>query len=160
MRAVLQRVARASVSVEGETVARIGRGLAILLGVGSGDRPEDGERLAAKIAGLRLFADERGRMHQAVADVSGSILVIPQFTLYADVRHGRRPDFAAAAPPERSEQLFRAFCGSLRAHDLTVELGRFGAHMVIELVADGPVTVIATTDGWDEGNLGAKRPSA
>ncbi len=154
MRAVVQRVRSAVVHVAGEPVTQIGPGLAILLGVGAADRPEDGERLAAKILALRVFDDDRGRLDRTVLDVGGAVLVVPQFTLYGDVRHGRRPDFAHAAPPDSGRRLFEAFCGVLRGARASVAQGRFGANMRVELSCDGPVTVVASTDGWAEGDLG------
>ena len=156
MRAVVQRVRSASVHAAEESVADIGPGLAVLLGIAADDRPEDGERLAAKILSLRIFDDGRGRLDRNVADVGGSVLVIPQFTLYGDVRHGRRPDFTAAAPPELGRRLFDAFCGVLRGADATVAQGRFGADMRIVLEADGPVTLLLSTDGWAQADLGRK----
>ena len=158
MRAVIQRVRSASVQVDEEVIARIGPGLAVLLGVASDDRPEDGERLAAKIVALRIFDDGRGRMERSVIDVSGSVLVVPQFTLYGDARHGRRPDFTAAAPPETGRRLFDAFCGVLRGADVEVAQGRFGAHMRVLLDADGPVTIVVSTDGWEQADLGRRAP--
>lgn len=125
----------------------------MLLGVGAGDRPEDGERLARKLVDLRVFEDERGRLHLGVAAIGGSILVVPQFTLYGDLRRGRRPDFTHAAPPERGLALFDAFCGSLRGAGATVESGRFGAHMQVAMEADGPVTIVASTDDWPESEV-------
>lgn len=154
MRAVVQRVRSATVHVAEETIATIGPGLAVLLGIAADDRPEDGERLAPKILSLRIFDDGRGRLDRSVVDVGASILVIPQFTLYGDVRHGRRPDFTAAAPPELGRRLFEAFCGVLRGADATVAQGRFGADMRIALEADGPVTLVLSTDGWAEADLG------
>ena len=156
MRAVVQRVRSASVHIADENVASIGPGLAVLLGVAANDRPEDGERVAAKVLALRIFDDGRGRLDKTLADVSGSVLVIPQFTLYGDVRHGRRPDFTAAAPPELGRRLFDAFCGVLRGADAVVAQGRFGADMRILLEADGPVTLVLSTDGWAEADLGRK----
>jgi D-aminoacyl-tRNA deacylase len=156
VRAVVQRVRSATVHVADETVARIGPGLAVLLGIAAADRPEDGERVAAKVLALRIFDDDRGRLDRSVTDSGGSILVIPQFTLYGDVRHGRRPDFTAAAPPELGRRLFEGFCGVLRGADVTVAQGRFGANMRIELEADGPVTLVLATDGWAEADLGRK----
>lgn len=156
MRAVVQRVRSASVHVGDETIATIGPGLAVLLGVATDDRPEDGERLAAKVLALRIFDDGRGRLDRTVKDVSGSVLVVPQFTLYGDVRHGRRPDFTAAAAPELGRRLFDAFCGVLRGADAVVESGRFGADMRIVLEADGPVTLVLSTDGWAEADLGRR----
>jgi D-tyrosyl-tRNA(Tyr) deacylase len=154
VRAVVQRVRSATVHVADETVAKIGPGLAVLLGVAADDRPEDGERVAAKILALRIFDDDRGRLDRTVIDTGGSIVVIPQFTLYGDVRHGRRPDFTAAAPPDLGRRLFDAFCGVLRGADATVAQGRFGANMRIELEVDGPVTLVLSTDGWAEADLG------
>lgn len=156
MRAVVQRVRSASVHVADETVATIGAGLAVLLGVAADDRPEDGERVAAKLLALRIFDDGRGRLDRTVADAGGSVLVIPQFTLYGDVRHGRRPDFTAAAPPELGLRLFEAFCGVLRGADAVVAQGRFGADMRVVLEADGPVTLVLSTDGWAQADLGRK----
>jgi len=137
-----------------ERVSEIGAGFVVLLGVGRSDRPEDGERLAAKVAALRVFDDTRGRLNRTVREAGGAVLVVPQFTLFGDIRHGRRPDFTAAAPPEVGERLFDAFCGVLRGSGLTVAAGRFGAHMRVSIEADGPVTIVATTDGWAEGELG------
>ncbi len=156
MRAVVQRVRSASVHIADEITATIGPGMVVLLGVAADDRPEDGERVAAKILALRIFDDGRGRLDRALKDVSGSVLVIPQFTLYGDVRHGRRPDFTAAAAPELGRRLFDAFCGVLRGADASVEQGRFGADMRIVLEADGPVTLVLSTDGWAESDLGRK----
>lgn len=146
----------ASVEVDDEVVGQIGRGLAILLGVAGADRPEDGERLAAKIASLRVFDDDRGRLGRSIVEVAGAALVIPQFTLYADLRHGRRPDFTAAAAPEAGERLYEAFCGVLRGAGLVVAQGRFGATMRVNLEGDGPVTIVASTDGWEQGELGKR----
>ena len=156
MRAVVQRVRSASVHVANETIATIGPGLTVLLGVAADDRPEDGERLAAKVLALRIFDDDRGRLDRTLKDSGGSVLVIPQFTLYGDVRHGRRPDFTAAAPQELGRRLFDAFCGALRGADAAVAQGRFGADMRIVLEADGPVTLVLSTDGWAEADLGRK----
>ena len=156
MRAVVQRVRSAAVHVADEEIARIGRGLVVLLGVAADDRPEDGERLAAKIVALRIFDDERGKLGQTVLEAGGEVLVIPQFTLYGDIRHGRRPDFAHAAPPELGRRLFEAFCGVLRGADAKVSLGVFGAAMRVLIEGDGPVTVAASTDGWAEGDIGRK----
>jgi D-tyrosyl-tRNA(Tyr) deacylase len=156
VRAVVQRVRSASVHVADETIATIGQGLAVLLGVAIDDRPEDGERVAAKVLALRIFDDGRGRLDRTVKDVSGSVLVIPQFTLYGDVRHGRRPDFTAAAAPELGRRLFDAFCGVLRGADAVVAQGRFGAEMRIVLEADGPVTLVLSTDGWAQADLGRR----
>jgi D-tyrosyl-tRNA(Tyr) deacylase len=156
VRAVVQRVRSAAVHVDDERVADIQVGLVILLGVAMDDRPEDGERLAAKILALRIFDDDRGKLGRTVLDVAGGVLVVPQFTLYGDVRHGRRPDFAHAAPPDLGRRLFDAFCGVLRGADARVSMGRFGANMRVQLEADGPVTIVVSTDGWVEGDLGTK----
>jgi D-tyrosyl-tRNA(Tyr) deacylase len=147
-------VRSASVSVGDEGVADIKSGLVVLIGVGANDRPEDGERLAAKIAALRIF-EEAGKMQLALADVGGAVLAVPQFTLYGDARHGRRPDFTAAAPAELGKRLFDAFCGALRGAGVEVRQGRFGAAMLVTLEADGPVTLALSTDGWRESEIGS-----
>jgi D-tyrosyl-tRNA(Tyr) deacylase len=156
VRAVVQRVRSASVHVADETIATIGPGLTVLLGIAADDRPGDGERIAAKILALRIFDDGRGRLDRTLPDIGGSVLVIPQFTLYGDVRRGRRPDFTSAAPPELGRRLFEAFCGVLRGADAVVAQGRFGADMRIVLEADGPVTLVISTDGWAEADLRRK----
>lgn len=142
MKAVLQRVARAEVRVAGEVVGRIGPGLLVLLGVAREDPPGDEQVLARKIAGLRIFPDEAGRMNRSVLDAGGAALVVSQFTLLADAAHGRRPSFLGAAPPEEAERRYLAFCEALRGEGLTVETGRFGALMEVELVNQGPVTIL------------------
>jgi D-tyrosyl-tRNA(Tyr) deacylase len=149
----VQRVRAASVEVDGERTASIGRGVVVLLGVGANDTAIDGERLAAKIASLRIFDDGSGKLQHAVADAGGSVLVVPQFTLYGDLHSGRRPDFTAAAPPDVGRRLYEAFCGVLRASRLTVATGVFGAAMRVQIDADGPVTIVASTDRWTEGEL-------
>jgi D-tyrosyl-tRNA(Tyr) deacylase len=149
----VQRVRSARVDVGADSVGGIGVGLVVLLGIGANDRSTDGERLAAKVATLRIFEDDRGKMARSVADVAGAVLVVPQFTLYGDIRDGRRPDFTGAAPAEMGQRLYDAFCGALRGAGVTVEKGAFGAHMTVHLEGDGPVTIVATTDGWDEGAL-------
>ena len=149
----MQRVRAASVEVDGERSGSIGHGAVVLLGVGAKDTAIDGERLAAKIASLRIFDDGSGKLQHTVADANGSVLVVPQFTLYGDVRRGRRPDFMAAAPPELGRRLFDAFCGVLRASGLTVATGTFGATMRVQIDADGPVSIVASTDRWSEGEL-------
>ena len=156
MRAVVQRVTSAAVHVEGQPVTKIGTGLVVLLGVAADDRPEDGERLGAKILALRIFDDERGKLGKTVLEVGGGVLVVPQFTLYGDVRHGRRPDFAHAAPPDLGRRLFDAFCGVLRGAGASVAQGTFGASMRVDIEGDGPVTIVVSTDGWAEGDLGRK----
>ena len=143
----------ASVEVAGERTAAIAHGLVVLLGVGALDTAMDGERLAAKIATMRVFDDGSGKLQHTVSDANGSVLVVPQFTLYGDVRRGRRPDFTAAAPPEAGRRLYDAFCGVLRASGLTVATGMFGAAMRVQIDADGPVTIVVSTDRWSEGEL-------
>jgi D-tyrosyl-tRNA(Tyr) deacylase len=142
MRAVLQRVSRARVLVDGEVVGEVGRGLLVLLGVAQGDTPEQARWLAEKIVSLRLFADEQDRMSRDVTEVGGGVLVVSQFTLYGDCRKGRRPSFVAAAPPEVAVPLYEAFLDAVRALGVPTAAGRFGAMMQVELVNDGPVTLI------------------
>ena len=141
MRALIQRVSEASVEVDGERIAAIGRGLLVLVAAGAGDGPEAPAQLAAKVARLRIFADADGRMNRSITDVAGEALVVSQFTLYADVRRGNRPGFTAAAPPELGERLVDAFAAALRDLGVPVASGRFGAHMHVGLVNDGPVTI-------------------
>jgi len=138
LRAVVQRVARASVAPGGE----IGAGLCVLLGVARGDGEDDAARLAGKVARLRVFADEEGKFDRSVLDVGGSALVVSQFTLIADTAKGNRPSFGDAAPPEDAEPLYERFCAELRALGVPVETGVFGAKMELELVNDGPVTIV------------------
>jgi D-tyrosyl-tRNA(Tyr) deacylase len=130
------------VTVAGETVGAIGPGLLVFLGVADGDGPADIEYVASKVAGLRVFRDEAGRMNRPVADTGGSVLVVSQFTLLGDVRRGRRPAFDGAAPPSRAHAIYEAFIGRLRADGLTVECGQFQADMQVALVNDGPVTIL------------------
>ena len=127
--------------------------MVVLLGVGAKDLATDGERLAAKVASLRIFDDGSGKLQHTVADANGGVLVVPQFTLYGDIRRGRRPDFMAAAPPELGQRLFDAFCGVLRGTGLTIWTGVFGASMRVQIDADSPVTIVASTDRWSEGEL-------
>jgi D-tyrosyl-tRNA(Tyr) deacylase len=145
MRAVLQRVSRASVVIDGESVGSIGRGLLILLGVAPADTAPEAQWLAEKVAGLRIFNDEAGKMNRDVADVGGALLVVSQFTLHGDCCKGRRPSFIGAAPPEIAIPLYEAFINALRGLGLPVQTGRFGAVMQVELVNDGPVTLILDT---------------
>jgi D-tyrosyl-tRNA(Tyr) deacylase len=130
------------VTVGDERVAEIGRGLVVLLGVAGGDGPEDAAKLGRKTAELRIFADAAGRFDLSLLDVSGQALVVSQFTLLADTRKGRRPSFTRAAPPEEAEPLVGAFCAALREVGVEVQTGRFGAHMLVEIHNDGPVTII------------------
>ena len=141
MRALLQRVSEASVEVGDERIAEIGTGLLALVAAGAGDGDADARRLAGKIARLRIFGDEQGRMNRSVIDVAGSVLCVSQFTLYADVARGNRPGFTSAAPPEQGRMLVDAVADQLRLAGLEVQTGRFGAHMRVSLVNDGPVTI-------------------
>lgn len=142
MRLVIQRVSSASVEVDGEPVAAIGAGFLVLVGVGRDDRDDDAERLAEKVVHLRVFADEAGKMNRSLLDVAGEALVISQFTLYGDLRKGRRPSFADAAEPEIAASRVEALAAALEARGVAVGRGVFGAHMRIELVNDGPVTLV------------------
>jgi D-tyrosyl-tRNA(Tyr) deacylase len=142
MRCVIQRVTRASVSVDGQVVGRIGPGLLALLGVAKDDGPADIEYVASKVHDLRVFGDEQGRMNLAISDVGGAVLLVSQFTLLGDVRKGRRPGFDQAAPPDRARQLYDELAARLRAMGLEVATGVFQAHMQVELVNDGPVTIL------------------
>lgn len=145
MRAVVQRVSRGAVRVGDELVAEIGRGLVVLVGVGRDDSEASARRLAEKVAHLRIFPDEADRMNRSVLDIGGEVLVVSQFTLLADTSRGRRPSFVDAAPPEQAEPLVSLFAGTLRELGLTVKTGRFGAHMLVEVFNDGPVTIILET---------------
>jgi len=142
MRAVVQRVSRAQVAVDSEIVGEIGRGLLVLLGVAHADTEADADYLAVKIAGLRIFGDENGKMNLDIAAVNGGILVVSQFTLYGDVRRGKRPSFDASAAPERARQLYEYFVERIRAAGLPCQTGRFQEMMEVELVNDGPVTIL------------------
>ena len=141
MRALLQRVSKASVTVEGQTISTIGKGLLILLGVGHGDGEEQARFLSDKIASLRVFEDEQGKTNLSVQDVQGEALVVSQFTLYADTRKGRRPSFIDAALPALAEPLVDRFVELLRGHGIPTQTGKFGAHMQVEIYNDGPVTI-------------------
>lgn len=142
MRAIVQRVSQASVTVGGEVAGAIGPGMTILLGVTHDDEPADADWLARKIAGLRIFEDSAGKLNLSLLDVEGQALVVSQFTLYADARKGRRPSFVDAARPEVAEPLVQRFADTLRQHGIQVEMGVFGAHMLVEIHNDGPVTLI------------------
>jgi D-aminoacyl-tRNA deacylase len=142
MRIVLQRVRAGRVTVDDRTIAEIGRGLVLLVGVGHGDGEEQARYLAEKIANLRIFEDEQGKMNRSILDIGGAALVVSQFTLYADTRKGRRPAFTDAAPPETAAPLVAHFAALLRAQGLPVQEGEFGAHMLVEIANDGPVTII------------------
>ena len=141
MRALLQRVTRAEVRVGDRVVGSIGHGLLVLLGVGHGDDPATADRLARRIGELRIFEDDEGRTNRSLADVGGSVLLVSQFTLYADTRRGRRPGFTDAAPPDLARELWLRVASSLEADGVPTQLGEFGASMAVELVNDGPFTI-------------------
>jgi D-tyrosyl-tRNA(Tyr) deacylase len=142
MKALVQRVSYARVGVGGETVGEIGRGLLILLGIGTADTEREAAFVADKCANLRIFEDEAGKMNLSLLDIGGEALVISQFTLYGDASHGRRPSFSDAAPPEQAEPLYRKFVELLKTTGITVATGRFRAEMAVELCNDGPVTIM------------------
>jgi D-tyrosyl-tRNA(Tyr) deacylase len=142
VRAVVQRVSRAKVTVNGETAGEIGLGLLVLLGVGQADTETDAAYLADKVSGLRVFEDDQGKMNRSVQDAGGSVLAVSQFTLYGDVRRGKRPSFDAAAAPEQARQLYEFFVQQIRAAGLRCETGRFQEMMKVELVNEGPVTIL------------------
>jgi D-tyrosyl-tRNA(Tyr) deacylase len=142
MRAVVQRVSEASVSVDGELVGSIGRGVVVLIGVTQGDEEAEARFLAGKVANLRIFADDEGKFNRSALDVNGEALVVSQFTLYGDARKGRRPSFVHAAPPEVAEPLIERFVTFLKENGLHVETGVFGAMMMVKIHNDGPVTII------------------
>lgn len=141
MRALIQRVSRASVTVEGEVISRIGKGLVVLLGVGHGDGESQAKFLAEKIANLRIFEDEQGKTNLSILDVGGEVIVVSQFTLYADTSKGRRPSFIDAALPEIAEPLVDHIVELLRGHGVPTQTGKFGAQMEVEILNDGPVTI-------------------
>jgi D-tyrosyl-tRNA(Tyr) deacylase len=142
MRAVLQRVSRARVVVDGAVIGEIGRGLLVLLGIATRDTPEQARWLADKVIGLRIFTDADGKMNLALPDVGGAVLVVSQFTLYGDCRKGRRPSFIEAAGPDVAIPLYEAFVNAVRAQGIPTATGQFGAMMQVELINDGPVTLI------------------
>jgi len=142
VRAVVQRVSRALVRVEGRVTGEVGKGLAVLLGVGKGDGEDDARLLADKVAALRIFEDGTGKMNVAVREVGGGVLVVSQFTLFGDARRGNRPGFGDAAPPEEANALYERFCAMLRERGLPVATGVFRASMEVELVNEGPVTIL------------------
>jgi D-tyrosyl-tRNA(Tyr) deacylase len=154
MRVVLQRVSRASVTAGGERVASIERGLLLLAGVAQGDTEQEARKLAQKCAGMRIFPDGGDRFNLSLLDTGGEALVVSQFTLLADVRRGRRPSFARAAPPETAEPLVEAFAEALRQMGVATQTGRFGAKMDIELVNDGPVTIVLDSDTFERPRRG------
>lgn len=146
MRAVIQRVSQASVKVEGKEVGSCGRGLLVLLGVGPDDTPQVAERLWSKIRKLRIFADEEGKFNRSLADINGEVLVVSQFTLYANCRKGNRPSFTQAGEPTLANALYEHFCDYAQAEGFHVGRGVFGANMQVSLVNDGPVTIMLDTD--------------
>jgi len=147
MRAVVQRVSRARVRVAGETVGEIGPGLLVLVGAATGDTPADAAALADKLGGLRIFPDDEGRMNRSVGEAGGAVLVVSQFTLLGDLRRGRRPSFTGAAPPEEAEPLVDLVAEHLRSAGVPCATGRFRAHMEVELLNDGPVTLMLEIRG-------------
>ena len=142
MRAVVQLVSHASVTVEGEVTGKIDRGLMVLLGVAEGDTKKDLQYIIDKVVGLRVFEDAEGKMNLSVKDVGGKILAVSQFTLYGDCRHGKRPSFTTAAKPEFANELYEEFVAGCQAAGVEVETGRFRTHMLVELENDGPVTIL------------------
>jgi D-tyrosyl-tRNA(Tyr) deacylase len=145
----VQRVREARVTVDGDVVGAIARGLCVLLGVSASDTEAHADRLCRKITGLRIFEDEAGQMNKALDDVGGALLVVSQFTLHADCRKGRRPSFQNAAPAERARSLYERFVAEARRAAVPVETGRFQAHMALALVNDGPVTIVLDTEEWE-----------
>lgn len=142
MRSVIQRVQRAAVTVQGDTVGQISAGLLVLLAVGQEDGTDDLNWMVDKLVGLRIFTDEEGKMNRSVLDVGGEILVVSQFTLYGDCRKGKRPSFSSAAPPEQAKELFERSVEAIRSYGLKAETGVFQAEMKVELINDGPVTML------------------
>lgn len=142
MRVVLQRVGRSTVVVDGETVGAIGTGILALVGIADGDTDADARVAAAKTVGLRIFPDHDGKMNRSVVDVGGSVLVVSQFTLIADVRKGRRPAFTGAAPPDQAIAVLAEYTAAMEAEHVMVEHGRFGSHMLVDILNDGPVTIV------------------
>jgi D-tyrosyl-tRNA(Tyr) deacylase len=146
MRAVVQRVSRAKVAVAGEVAGEIGLGLLVLLGVGKQDSEAGADYLADKVVGLRIFEDDAGKMNRSAVDVDGAVLVVSQFTLYGDVRKGKRPSFDDAAPPQRARELYEYFVQRIRSAGLRCETGRFQEMMAVELINDGPVTILLDSE--------------
>lgn len=146
MRAVVQRVSRAQVTVNGEVTGQIGLGMLVLLGVGRNDTQADASYLARKIAGLRIFEDDNGKMNRSLLDVGGSVLAVSQFTLYANVSRGNRPSFDAAAPAEKARQLYEFFVAEIRTAGFVCETGRFQEMMKVELTNEGPVTILLDSE--------------
>lgn len=154
MRAVIQRVNKASVTVDGEVVGNISRGLVVLVGISREDTERDAQYIAEKTVNLRIFSDSEGKFNLSVLDTQGELLAVSQFTLLADARKGRRPSFSEAAPPNQAEPLFKRFLALLRATGLKVETGRFQQHMLVEIHNDGPVTIILDSkDKYPSSNI-------
>ena len=150
MKLVIQRVSRASVTVRGSVIGQIGQGYLVLVGVGREDTKEDADRLVRKMIGLRIFSDENGKINKSLKDVDGQLLLISQFTLYADCRHGNRPGFTDAGDPEKAKELYEYMIDSCRREIPVVEQGEFGAEMKVELVNDGPFTIILDSEMYRE----------
>ena len=148
MKALIQRVSRADVSVDGESAGRIGNGLLVLLGVGHEDTEKQADLLVQKVVNLRIFEDENAKMNRSLADIQGELLVVSQFTLMADTKKGRRPSFVNAAPPEQADRLYMSFVEKAREKGIETETGSFGAMMEVCLVNHGPVTIILDTEQW------------
>lgn len=148
MKALIQRVSKADVTVEGESTGRIGDGLLVLLGVGHNDTEKEADLLAQKIVNLRIFEDENARMNRSLADINGELLVVSQFTLMADTKKGRRPSFVNAAPPEQADRLYMVFVEKAREKGIKTETGTFGAMMEVSLINRGPVTIMLDTEQW------------
>ena len=149
MKAVVQRVKRSSVTIDGKVVGEIGQGLMVLLGVSEDDTERECDYLADKIAGLRIFEDDAGKMNRSLLDIQGEMLIVSQFTLCADVHKGNRPSFIESAPPQEANALYEAFCSALSENGVRkVEKGVFGAHMEVSLLNNGPVTILYDTDTW------------
>lgn len=156
MKAVYQRVTKAKVTVDGNTIGEIGNGVMLLVGITPQDTEREAELLAKKVVEMRVFCDENDKMNRSLLDVGGSVLAVSQFTLCADISHGRRPDFFGAAPYATAKPLFAYFCDALRAYQVPVETGEFGADMQVSLVNDGPVTILMDTDVWKKGGAACK----
>lgn len=150
MKLVIQRVSRASVTVRGSVIGQIGQGYLVLVGVGREDTKEDADRLVRKMIGLRIFSDENGKINKSLKDVDGQLLLISQFTLYADCRHGNRPGFTDAGDPEKAKELYEYMVDSCRREIPVVEQGEFGAEMKVELVNDGPFTILLDSEIYRE----------
>ncbi|HIT67270.1 MAG TPA: D-tyrosyl-tRNA(Tyr) deacylase [Candidatus Merdisoma merdipullorum] len=150
MKFVIQRVSRASVTVRGKVIGRIGQGYLVLVGVGQGDTKEDADRLMRKMIGLRIFSDENGKINKSLKDVGGELLLVSQFTLYADCRHGNRPGFTEAGDPQAAKELYEYVIESCRKDVPVVEQGEFGAEMQVELINDGPFTIILDSEIYRE----------